>query len=508
METMLLNTNLSADNSAPKAMRTHLQKVLQSLNVPISTCRKIELITSEIVTNIVKHNNMNHTNISLKFGKFSKGYWLDIYDDGEMFNPLKANLPDLDNTFLLLESSRGLYLIQSQCEHVEYEYLNKIKNNKIRCTWQDDNVRVGPSLLLVDDSEIELEILKNLLTEQFTVFTATNGLDAITVIENNSIDIIISDLHMPTINGVDLYVYLEKHLEKVIPFIFLTSDTNETLGLLKDAYQVGADDVLTKPIIQSSLTNAITRVLKRNHQIKRRLSDKIDKTISSSLLPDIPERIKKWNVAVGYRNTGKGGGDFLLHNAALYNDTIALVDIMGHDESAKFFSFSYAGYLRGLMFNNDLCEHPEKLLTALSDMALTDKLFSSTNLTCCVLNLNLDSEIQYASAGHPPALLINSDGIRPLTANGILPGIIADTAYTSETVKLKAGERLAIYTDGLFDSAEDAAGRDALKLLIEETLIATATLDVQSALDKTLHVFDQFTFERPKDDVVLCLIDT
>ena len=102
METMLLNTNLSADNSAPKAMRTHLQKVLQSLSVPISTCRKIELITSEIVTNIVKHNNMNHTNISLKFGKFSKGYWLDIYDDGEMFNPLKANLPDLDNTFLYI----------------------------------------------------------------------------------------------------------------------------------------------------------------------------------------------------------------------------------------------------------------------------------------------------------------------------------------------------------------------------------------------------------------------
>lgn len=66
---------------------------------------------------------------------------------------------------------------------------------------------------------------------------------------------------------------------------------------------------------------------------------------------------------------------------------------------------------------------------------------------------------------------------------------------------------MAIYTDGLFDSADDAAGRDALKELIENTLMATASLDVQTALDKTLHAFDQFTFERPKDDVVLCLID-
>lgn len=507
METTLLQMSITAETKAPKILRQHLQKVLTSSKVATKICRQIELVTSEIVTNIVKHNNTHHTTITLKFGKTSKGYWLDIYDDGEMFNPLTANTPDLDDTFPLLESSRGLYLIQSQCEAVEYTYLYKIKNNKIHCTWHNENVNLYPNLLLVDDSEIELEILSHQLSEHFNVLQANSGLEAISIIDNQSVDIIISDLHMPTINGVDLYVYLQKHLDKVVPFIFLTSDTDDTLGLLEDAYHIGADDVLTKPITKSTLINAVKRVLKRNHQIHRRLSDRIDKNISASLLPDIPERIKKWNVAVGYRNTGKGGGDFLLHNAALYNDTIALVDIMGHDESAKFFSFAYAGYLRGLMFNNELCEHPEKLLTALSDMALSDELFASTNLTCCVLNLSLDSEITYASAGHPPALLIESGSIVPLTANGILPGIIPDTEYTSETVTLSAGQRLAIYTDGLFDSAHDAAGRDALKSLIEDTLKSTATLDVQSALDETLHAFDKFTHERPKDDVVLCLID-
>lgn len=507
METILLNINISADKTSPKTLRKQLNKVLTSLDVNIQTSRKVELVTSEIVTNIVTHNNDNHTNITLKFGKCKNGYWLDIYDNGAEFDPLSGDIPELNDEFLLFESSRGLYLIRSQCDFIEYEYLNKIKNNRIHCVWYDENINAGPTILIIDDSEIELAIVSNLLSDQFSVLQASNGLDAISILDSHSIDIIISDLHMPTINGVDLYVYLQKHLDKIIPFIFLTSDTNEMTGLREDAYKIGADDVLTKPISQQMLVNAIERALKRNNQIQRRLSDRIDKNISESLLPDIPERIKKWNVAVGYRNTGQGGGDFLLHNAALYNDTIALVDIMGHDESAKFFSFSYAGYLRGLMFNNDLCENPEKLLSALSEVALTDKLFSSTNLTCCVLNLNLDSEIKYASAGHPPALLISSTAIKPLTANGILPGIVADTDYISETVKLKQGERLAIYTDGLFDSADDAAGRDALKELIENTLMATASLDVQTALDKTLHAFDQFTFERPKDDVVLCLID-
>ena len=111
METILLNINISADKTSPKTLRKQLNKVLTSLDVNIQTSRKVELVTSEIVTNIVTHNNDNHTNITLKFGKCKNGYWLDIYDNGAEFDPLSGDIPALDDEFLLFESSRGLYLI-------------------------------------------------------------------------------------------------------------------------------------------------------------------------------------------------------------------------------------------------------------------------------------------------------------------------------------------------------------------------------------------------------------
>ena len=178
METILLNINISADKASPKTLRKHLNKVLTSLDVHIQTSRKVELVTSEIVTNIVTHNNDNHTNITLKFGKCKNGYWLDIYDNGAEFDPLSGDIPVLDDEFLLFESSRGLYLIRSQCDFIEYEYLNKIKNNRIHCVWYDENINAGPTILIIDDSEIELAIVSNLLSDQFSVLQASNGLPA------------------------------------------------------------------------------------------------------------------------------------------------------------------------------------------------------------------------------------------------------------------------------------------------------------------------------------------
>ena len=247
-----------------------------------------------------------------------------------------------------------------------------------------------------------MAVLEHQLSEEYDVITCENPVIASQLIEKHEISLILSDLHMPRITGIDLYIYLQKNRKEVIPFIFITgSDEPE---MLEQAYHLGVDDVLCKPVPKTILLNTVKRVLKRTQHMHRRLQDRIDKKISESLLPSIPEHLKAWNIAVGYRNTGKGGGDFLLHQPSTHGDTIVLVDIMGHDDSAKFFSFAYAGYIRGLLYNNYLLDNPDELLLTLSNMALNDELLSRINLTCCVLQMGQGRELKYASAGHPEGL--------------------------------------------------------------------------------------------------------
>lgn len=505
MNQTLFQINLNNHISSARKFREYLQKVLMNVVRESSVKNKILLVMSEAVSNINKHNDLLGVTITVKFGKSDKGYWLEILDDAPAFNPLEVETEVQDDDFPLLESQRGIYLIKQQCDEIVYQYLEKSRLNSLRCTWEYQLKEHKKSILIVDDSHVEVTILKHQLSDEYHVITCENPIIATQVIEQNTFDLILCDLHMPRVSGLDLYVYLQKNKKELVPFIFITG--SDDVEMLEQAYHVGADDVLCKPIPKTILLNTVKRVLIRNQRMYRRLQDRIDKKISQSLLPSIPENLKSWNIAVGYRNTGKGGGDFLLHQPSISGDTIVLVDIMGHDDSAKFFSFAYAGYIRGLLYNDHLINNPNELLLTLSNMALNDELFSRINLTCCLLHLGQGRQLKYASAGHPEGVLITSDGVSPIEQSGIIPGIIPNAAYQTTTFMLPEGGRLAIFTDGLFEAAIDAPSRKILKELMFDTLHKTRDYEVQIAMDELLYQFDKFTHEHPQDDLILCLID-
>nr|WP_235690502.1 PP2C family protein-serine/threonine phosphatase [Aliivibrio fischeri] len=179
---------------------------------------------------------------------------------------------------------------------------------------------------------------------------------------------------------------------------------------------------------------------------------------------------------------------------------------MGHDESAKFFAYAYAGYVRGLIQHADLTQ-PSKLLSQLSNNAFKDQLLSQTMLTACCLSFIGDDTIKISSAGHPKPLHITPERINIIDAEGTLPGLLPKTHYQEATISIKKGERLALFTDGLFESGDTTSERETLEKTIKKQLLETLHLPIEQAIDQIIKTFDALAGTPPNDDALLLLIE-
>ncbi|HEY0741975.1 MAG TPA: response regulator [Chryseosolibacter sp.] len=115
------------------------------------------------------------------------------------------------------------------------------------------------SVIVVDDNEINQQLLKILLTQLgIRIFQAYNGRDGLELIARHRPDLIIMDIHMPVMDGMEAIRKIRevKALQE-IPIICLTADafTNQQ----KKAITLGANDYLTKPIEMGKLTQVLSK---------------------------------------------------------------------------------------------------------------------------------------------------------------------------------------------------------------------------------------------------------
>src|SRR5438552_13832032 len=100
-------------------------------------------------------------------------------------------------------------------------------------------------ILVVEDHESERKIISQLLrSEGFTVFGAENADKALGYVDEN-IDVVLSDLHMGDVSGIDL-LQLWKKRQPETQFIVITG--HSSVGTAVEAIKAGAFDYVTKPI--------------------------------------------------------------------------------------------------------------------------------------------------------------------------------------------------------------------------------------------------------------------
>jgi two-component system alkaline phosphatase synthesis response regulator PhoP len=123
-------------------------------------------------------------------------------------------------------------------------------------------------ILLVDDEEDILEFLSyNLKKEGFRIDTANNGISALKKLEKSKPDLIILDVMMPEMDGIEVCEKIREqdNFDDVL-ILFLTARSEEYSELA--GFSAGADDYITKPIKPKLLVSRVNAILKRKRKKK------------------------------------------------------------------------------------------------------------------------------------------------------------------------------------------------------------------------------------------------
>ena len=113
-------------------------------------------------------------------------------------------------------------------------------------------------ILIVEDDILLLKTLEfKLIKDGYIVVTLKNGFDAIEYLKENEPDLIVTDIMMPFINGLEIISFVRNEKKSKVPIIVLSSAGLEKTVL--EAFQLGADDFVTKPFSPNELSIRIKK---------------------------------------------------------------------------------------------------------------------------------------------------------------------------------------------------------------------------------------------------------
>jgi YesN/AraC family two-component response regulator len=133
--------------------------------------------------------------------------------------------------------------------------------------WHDESVASLPLVLIAEDDDDIRWYIKQTLISDFQITEAVNGNDAALMAFEKMPDVIISDMNMPGLNGVDLCIRIKDHHQTShIPFIMLTAEKGSDKKV--SGFEHGADDYITKPVEPAVLRARIHNILETRRKLK------------------------------------------------------------------------------------------------------------------------------------------------------------------------------------------------------------------------------------------------
>ena len=113
-------------------------------------------------------------------------------------------------------------------------------------------------LLAVDDDEISLLLIRNIFTEEADVISASSGDEALSLLKETAVNIVLLDYRMPGRDGFDVLCTIRQNYAD-LPVIILTGDIEATLEA--EGFAIGATDFIRKPLVPEVVRQRVRRVL-------------------------------------------------------------------------------------------------------------------------------------------------------------------------------------------------------------------------------------------------------
>lgn len=124
-----------------------------------------------------------------------------------------------------------------------------------------------PTILLVDDEEEILEFLTRILKSKYAILTATNGKEALEILESTPVQLVVSDVMMPEIDGFALCKAIKSDIGHAhIPIVLLTA--KNTIQSKVEGLEIGADAYIEKPFSREHLLAQISSLINNRNMIK------------------------------------------------------------------------------------------------------------------------------------------------------------------------------------------------------------------------------------------------
>lgn len=315
----------------------------------------------------------------------------------------------------------------------------------------DERVRV----LVVDDTAPIRNLLERILEEDYRICTAPDGVAALEVFARERPEIMVLDVNMPRMGGLDVVRELRARGEEEVIVLMLTG--HDDLSLKAEALNLGANDFLTKPFHKGELlarVAAAARQVLLMRELRRanaRTAGELSRiaSLQRRMLPDALRLTPGIAGEVLYRPSVMASGDF--YDCAPLPDgglRVCVADVSGHGAKAAFLmavvrTLFHAALEDGLS-PGELAVRVNRHLLHLSGEGDFATLFAA--------DISADgTRMSYVSCGHPPALLAHADAPPTLLAPTMPLLGIMECRAESGSVGLGGGFGLLLYTDGFYE---------------------------------------------------------
>ena len=387
--------------------------------------------------------------------------------------------------------------------------------------------KTSATLLLIDDDDVVRESLAAYLEDSgFSVLQASNGLLGLQVFEQQQPDLVICDLRMPQVGGLELIRQVTDRSPQT-PVIVLSG-----AGVMNDAVEalrLGAADYLIKPLEDLAvLEHSVRRALDRSRLLveNQRYRDKLEtanreleaslhllqedqnagRQVQMNMLPVSP-----W-VTDGFKFEHQIipslylSGDFVdcfrvdEHRVAFY-----LADVSGHGASSAFVTVLLKFMTTRLMFESRRGGHmpefkPSDVLSHINRGLINCKLGKHVTMVGGVIDENTGL-LTYSIGGHLPLpVLYTEDQVRYLDGRGLPVGLFDEATYTDHVLELPERFSLTLFSDGILDLLPGETLKD------KETALPQIVKAAGGSLDGLRQKFGLATLGEMPDDIALLVL--
>jgi len=368
-----------------------------------------------------------------------------------------------------------------------------------------DGTASSHRVLVVEDSQAQRKVIALLLRRWgFEVLEASSGEEALEIVGETQIDIVISDWVMPGMSGPVLCETLRALNEERYTYFILLSSKSEKAEIAQGLGH-GADEFVTKPVNPQELRARIRageRILEMQSELHdknalltttldelRALYDLLDRDLvearhlQQSL---VPERFLNYNgadVSLLLRPSGHVGGDLVGSFRVNESRFCAYsIDVSGHGIASALMTARLAAHLSGSMPENNVALMIDDL--GFYSMRPTDEICHELNrilleemeteqyFTMVIADVDLRAgTARMTQAGHPESLVIRKDNSIEFVGTGSMPiGLLPEPVFESFEIQIAKGDRIFMYSDGFVecpDQDDVQLGDDGLVQMVE-----------------------------------------